>query len=209
MSVFGHGLIFGLTITLSFGPGFLAIFQTSIGKGFLAGIVLALGIFVSDLLLISLSFFGLAGFVHETRYQLVLGLIASIILVVSGIFSLSRKKRMMLSGLPQLQPKISFHGLFFKGFILNIANPFCLIFWLGMVGLAVTTYGAREPDVLVFIAGVITTAFGSDVLKCYFSGSLKNMLSNQIIHRIEKIAGFIMATIGVVLFVKVVFLIPH
>jgi len=73
MNAFVHGLLLGLTITISFGPGFVAIFQTNIGKGYISGMILATGILLSDILLISLSYMGMAEFIHQTQNQFILG----------------------------------------------------------------------------------------------------------------------------------------
>jgi len=41
MGAFFKGILMGLTITVSLGPGFIALFQTSITRGVKAGFVLA------------------------------------------------------------------------------------------------------------------------------------------------------------------------
>jgi len=204
MNAFFHGLLFGLTITISFGPGFIAIFQTSIGKGFLSGMILATGILISDILLISLSYLGIAEFIHKTQNQFILGIIAGCILIVTGLVSAIKKNTVQISGIMMSSQKTSTARLLLKGFFLNIANPFSLIFWLSMMGLAASNYGSRSPHIYAFFSGVIVTAFGSDLLKCYFSDSLKKHLSSNVIDAIHKVAGIALAAIGVALLCKVV-----
>ena len=203
MNAFFHGLLIGLTITISFGPGFIAIFQTSIGKGFLSGMALATGILISDILLISLSYLGIAEFVHKTQNQFILGIIAGCILIITGLYSVVKKKTIQVPGVVVCTEKISTTRLLLKGFFLNIANPFSLIFWLSMMGLAASNYGSRSQDIYVFFTGIIVTAYGSDLLKCYFSNSLKKHLSPNVIDRIHKLAGIAMAVIGGALLLKV------
>lgn len=203
MNAFFHGILIGLTITISFGPGFIAIFQTSIGKGFLSGMILATGILISDILLIGLSYLGIAEFIHKTQNQFILGIIAGCILIVSGFYSILKKNAVQISGVGEYSQKISTSRLLLKGFFLNIANPFSLIFWLSMIGLAASNYGSRSTNMYAFFAGVIVTAFSSDLLKCYFSGSLKKHLSSNVIDIIHKVAGIAMAAIGLALLFKV------
>ncbi len=58
MVPFTEGVILGLTLAIMAGPAFVTIVQTSIQKGFAAGAILVLGIFMSDLSIVTLSYLG-------------------------------------------------------------------------------------------------------------------------------------------------------
>lgn len=203
MHPFFQGILLGLTVTVSMGPGFVALFQTSIVRGVKAGIVLALGFLISDLVLISISYFGLSSLIINGN-NIILGIIAGLILIVSGTFSVFRTPSIQISESGRLS---DFHSklpvLLLKGFLLNIANPFVLIFWIGIMGFAASNYGMHSYGFFIFFLGLLSTAFSSDLMKCYLSGFLKNVLSPRTIVMVNKVIGTIFIGIGIFVIAKV------
>ena len=205
MGAFFKGILMGLTITVSLGPGFIALFQTSITRGVKAGFVLAVGILISDLTLISFSYLGLASLVQHGNTQ-ILGTIAGFILIITGLIPIIRKSPLNLNDPKQLPDlKSSLPALILKGFILNVANPFCLIFWIGIIGFAASTYGIHSYGFFIFFAGLIITAFTSDLLKCYLSGFFRKILKPKVINLLNNIIGAILILIGVLIIYKAFF----
>ena len=194
----------GLALTVSFGPGFLALFQTSIVSGLKAGFILAIGILISDLILISISYFGLGQVFHKHN-TLTMGVVTGIILFLVGGVSFIRKP--VNSFTNEKQPatlSLSLHAQLFKGFILNIANPFSLLFWIGIMGYAVSKYGLHNYQFYLFFSGLILTAFSSDLLKCYLSSSLRNIFTPRIIGKLNKIIGLVLMGVGLIIIIKVI-----
>ena len=205
MGAFLQGILMGLTVTISLGPGFIALFQTSIMRGVKAGIVLAIGILISDITLISISYLGVANLVQKGN-NMVLGTIAGIILIITGGISFFRKSEIDLydpKQLPDLKSRLPI--LLIKGFLLNIANPFCLMFWIGVMGFAASNYGMHSYGFFIFFAGLMVTAFTSDLLKCYLSGYFRKMLASKAITVINKVIGLILVLIGFFIIYKVLF----
>ncbi len=203
MHPFFQGILMGLTVTVSIGPGFMALFQTSMMRGVKAGFVLAIGILISDLVLISISYFGLSNLVVKGN-SLVLGIIAGLILIISGAFTVFRKFSINLNNpgsLPDLHGRLPI--LLVKGFLLNIANPFVLIFWIGIMGFAASNYGMHSYGFFIFFLGLISTAFSSDLMKCYLSGFLKKALGPKTITIINKVIGVVFIAIGIFVICKV------
>jgi threonine/homoserine/homoserine lactone efflux protein len=203
MGAFLQGILMGLTITVSLGPGFIALFQTSVVKGVKAGFVMAVGILISDLTLISISYFGIANLIHKDNYQ-IMGLVAGLILIITGAIYLVRKTSLNVSNpkkIPNLKSSLS--SLLIKGFLLNLANPFCLIFWIGIMGFAANNYGMHSYRFFIFFFGLLLTAFSSDLLKCYLSGSLKKILASKAIVYLNKAMGLALMLIGLFIIYKV------
>ena len=67
MSAFFQGVVVGLTFAVLLGPGFFSLLQTSIHSGFRAGICLSIGIFLSDVFVLLLCYFGIS---HLLVYSL-------------------------------------------------------------------------------------------------------------------------------------------
>jgi threonine/homoserine/homoserine lactone efflux protein len=202
MNAFLLGVIFGLSITISIGPGFMALFQTSLVRGLSAGIILASGMLLSDITLVSISYFGLSEMILGWDDR-IMGVIAGLILIIMGGISLFKP------GVPslELKPAIGSQNkpalLLFKGFLLNIANPFSFIFWIGIVGFAAKNWGLHSHNVLQFFAGVFLTAFSTDLLKCYLSGLLRKVLASHAILWINKGMGVVFIGVGLFIIYKV------
>ena len=196
------GILVGLTLTISIGPGFLAIFQTAITRGVKAGLILAIGILISDLLLICASYFGLLNFLGvQNLYWF--GLIGGLVLIIMGILSVIRKTAIDITK-PEMIPNLlnSYPVIFLHGFIVNISNPLNLLFWISILGFAGSSFGINSKYFFVFLTGLILTAFVSDLFKCYLSGFLKNILNKKNIELINKIIGVILFTVGCIIILK-------
>jgi len=90
-----EGIILGLLLAFSLGPGFFALINTGIIHGFKSGAALAIGIFLSDLTLVVLIFILLAlgaqGILSSQKSQSFIGVVGGIVLIVYGSFNLYNK----------------------------------------------------------------------------------------------------------------------
>ena len=181
----------------------MALFQTSIVRGVKAGFVLAVGILISDVVLISVSYLGLSNLIVKGN-SLVLGIIAGLILIISGSISLFRTtvpQESNTNQLPDMNSRLPV--LLIKGFLLNIANPFVLIFWIGIMGFAASNYGMHSYGFFIFFLGLLSTAFSSDLMKCYLSGFLKKVMASKTIVIVNKVIGAIFIAVGIFVICKV------
>jgi threonine/homoserine/homoserine lactone efflux protein len=203
MGAFLQGIIMGLAITVSFGPGFIALFQTSIEKGIRSGYILAIGILVSDLVLITVSYFGVSS-IQMGGNHVIMGAIAGSILFIFGAVTFFKKATLNLDHAEQYEVlKANIHSLLIKGFLVNIANPFVTIFWIRTISYASGNYGIKTHGFFIFFTGLILTAFSSDLLKCYLSGSLRKLFTSRTVFVINKIIGIVLMALGIIIFYKV------
>ncbi len=90
-----EGIILGLVLAFSFGPGFFALINTGIKHGFKPAASLAVGIFLSDLALVILIFvllaLGAQGILSNPKSQSFIGVVGGIVLIVYGSFNLYNK----------------------------------------------------------------------------------------------------------------------
>ena len=139
---FFEGIILGVTLAFLIGPAFIALLQTSIHRGFIAGIQFAIGIAISDITLIGLSYIGVLQLISSEQNKIIVGIVGGIVLILFGIITFVRKYKM--PGTAKIEIKISkgrFFRHFSKGFFINILNPFLLIFWLGVMSFISSKYG--------------------------------------------------------------------
>lgn len=203
---FLKGMLIGLPFVFVIGPALFSILQTSICKGFYSGMQLAIGISLSDLLIMFLCYFGLIQFFDQANFQIALGFGGSAILVIYGIYMFN-KKTATKTIQKKITLKINWTGVFkeiVKGFFLNIMNPFLWVVWLSIVSSG-TSSGSTPEGVyrsILFMLGIVSMIFTTDMLKCFFANKIKNLLSPKVIIAINKVAG-------VLLFLCAVFLLTR
>lgn len=192
-----EGIILGLTLALffGFGPVLFALLQTTIHRGFISGIILAIGIFLSDLVLVSLCFLGAIQVINKPENTLTFAIISGGILILFGIVTFTRKAPDTQSENVQKHKNPKAITFLLKGFFLNIANPFVWIFWVGVVVAMTANYGAKVSSIIVFFSAALLTVLLTDILKCFASYKIKRFLTPQIMLRINQAVG-----IGLVLF---------
>ncbi len=85
---FFEGLLLGLPIVLVSFTTMFAILQTSVNKGFYSGMQLAIGISLSDILLMSLCYFGLIQYIQDRTFQIIIGFVGTAFILFYGIYTL-------------------------------------------------------------------------------------------------------------------------
>lgn len=199
------GLLLGITLAtlFGFGPALLALVQTSINRGFKAGVSLAFGVFLSDLFLVLLSFEGVIQVVEQPKNKLAFSIVSGLILIVFGIITYIRKPKTKADEITVKDPKTITYIL--KGFFLNVANPFIWIFWMGTMVAITSNYEKDENAILTMFATTLLTVFLSDTLKSYLAGKLKPLLTVKLLTLINSIAGIGLIIFGVSLMVRAFF----
>lgn len=205
-SFFEGMLLLGVPMIFMFGPAFFSLIQTSIQRGLREGIFLAFGIILSDSTLVALSYLGVIQLLSAPENKLVVGIIGSVILVSFGVYTFSRKIKIdekgkttdNALGVKTLGP----FTYILKGYFLNIANPFLLIFWMGAMGLVSSNYELTK-DILSFFTGTLFTVFFTDILKCFLANRLKRLLRTKFLNWINKVVGVLLVVFGIVLIARV------
>jgi threonine/homoserine/homoserine lactone efflux protein len=201
------GILLGFTVAIILGPAFFSLLQTSIYRGFKAGVMLALGILISDFSLISLCYFGFMQIFDNPENQLSIGIVGGVILIVFGIVTFTRKPslgdRVNNSDESRAKkPKIfTYIG---KGFIMNTLNPFLLIFWIGVVSFATSNYGLDYKSLIFFFSGTLGTILLTDIIKCYLAIKVRKFLNLHVITWMNRLVGITLAIFGIVLIVRVI-----
>jgi len=204
-----EGIGFGLSLSVLIGPSFFTLIQTSIYRGFTAGMVLAFGIFVSDITLVILSYFGLSQIMGNENNQLLLGLIGGVLLIIFGVVTFYRKphpeKIECNNGLQQKikQPGISTY--FLKGYFLNIANPFLIFFWMSIVIFVNSNYGTDKSDTFLFFTTMLGVVLITDFIKCFVANKLKAYLKPPIMLWLNRIVGVLLVVFGFILIFRVMY----
>lgn len=199
------GLVFGVVFIFSLGPGFFALVQTSVQKGFKKAIFLALGISLSDIVYVILALMGVASLLEEPTTRLWMGLGGTVVLMTYGIYSWYKKPKLYEERCGPTN-EISYLKYLLKGFVLNGFNPFIVVFWVGIVGIVAVKYSYTDSDQIYFFIGVLTTILTTDLLKAFLAHRLRKLVTPKKILILNRSVGVILILFGIQM---IYFLVDH
>ena len=200
-----EGMILGFTLAIMLGPAMFTLIQTSIHRGMYSGVLLAGGIFLSDLTLVFLCFVGAAQILGNDKNYLLFGIIGGIILMVFGIVTYMRK--IHITGESSLSV-VKLPGpltYIFKGFFLNIANPFVWIFWVSVMVTVTSSHGGDQKATMAFFAGTLFTILITDIIKVIVASRLKRYLQPKLLIKVNHAVGIMLVVFGISLLVRTIF----
>lgn len=169
---------------------------------------MAIGISMSDMLIILLTYLGISKLINNQDNKIIVGIIGGAILLIFGLVTFTRKpdieqktnqKEMIRFSENKSNPLMHI----IKGFFLNIANPFIIIFWMGVMGYVSTNYSIKPQTVMSFFSATIMTIFGTDLIKSFVGNRIKKYLKPKILIWFNRIVGIILMTSGIILIGRV------
>ncbi len=190
-----NALVFGLILALLIGPVFFTLIETSLEKGLNKAIIVAIGISLSDIAYIIVSYFGVSSLLVRGELQNYIGYAGGGILIGFGIFSVLKFKRKV----PKIDSEIRSKGFFrylVKGFVINGLSPFVLLFWVAAVSLVTSEYNFSVSYSFYFFAIVMITVFLTDVLKAYLAGKLRTLITTRALRIMNIITGIALILFG-------------
>jgi len=194
----------GLGIVLSFatGPVFFALIKTSIEKGFYAGVSLALGVLLSDIVYVVLSIYGSSFIKFENQYRAYIGVTGAAILFGIGIYYLFKKVKINYQTSTSRKHNT---GYFLKGFVMCIFNPSLLLYWLSVTSSIIARGEIKDNEVIPFFSCILVTQFTMDVLKAYYANKLRYRIKERFISWLNTIAGALIIIFALRLIYSLVF----
>ena len=199
LEALGKGVFFGLMLALLIGPVFFALIQTSIEKGFASGAGMAVGIAISDSMYVLIASFGVALMSNSQYFQMWLGWIGGIIMVLFGIINFFKKVKGKGEGIT-VTGKGNLSKQIIKGFLLNGVNPFVLLFWIGIASMVSLTFQYPLNLQIVFFSAIIVTVLLLDLVKAFAANKLSRLLTPKFFTWMNRIVGIILVFSGFRLF---------
>jgi threonine/homoserine/homoserine lactone efflux protein len=193
MEIIVKGIISGIVLALLIGPVFFTLLQTSIERGFLSGVFVAIGISLCDAFYILIAYFGLAQFSQTPQFRHYMAYGGGVILLIFGLYYLFVKSRKLASYDPKKIKNASGIRLAAKGFLINGLSPMVLFFWLATVSVATTQLGYGSSNkAFVFFASIVCTVFFTDVMKAKLADKLRSLVTPSFIRIMNIILGLVM-----------------
>jgi threonine/homoserine/homoserine lactone efflux protein len=198
-----QGAILGFGLAIMVGPIFIALMQTSIEKGGRAGLMVGLGIWVSDILFVTITYYfihKISHIINDSTFTFWMGLLGGFILIVFGISAMVKQVDVVID-----RPSFSAKSLFSywsKGFLVNTVNPFSFVFWISVISTYVIGKKVNTYEAAVFLTSIIVVIIITDALKVVLAKSIRKRLDQKLISWLIKGAGLVLLLFGIALIVR-------
>ncbi len=182
------GMGAGIISSFLTGPVFFAMIKTSIERGFKAGFSLAIGVIISDIVLIGLVLFGSQFLKYQDSFDKYVGIIGGIFLFAVGIYYLLSRVSINYDTDPL--SKINKRGYLLKGFLMCILTPSTLMFWIIVSGIISVKLDKLDEKLFCFFIAM-ATQLTIDGFKSYYSSKLRHRIKEDTLSKLNKVAGVI------------------
>lgn len=201
------GLFLGLITAFSFGPIFFTIIETSISKGHRWAISIAVGVLISDALIISISFLSLGQLIQDQGVNKTVGVIGGFLLIGFGLYQILKAPPPPRTVNLNTSSHLTYLLYVGKGIVVNAVNPLVFIYWLSAVTIVTVDRDYNDADRIIFFAAALLSSFSFDVVKTFFASKLEHLLTPRLINIISKIVGCCIIYFGLRLLWKTLILV--
>lgn len=186
------GYLVGLAMVVFIGPVVFTLLKSTLHQGRAAGMMVALGIIVSDIVVVAICTMGAARYVQDTNNLFYIGLVGAFILFGIGVRYLIKPAEIHLEE-KQSYTKLARH--FAKGFLVNGVNPFVFGVWLYVISQAGKEYG-YGTELYLFLGACLAGIFTTDTLKVLLSHKLQKLIQPERLRRIYRVFGVLLIGFG-------------
>ncbi len=206
MNLLWDGIQIGFVLAIMTGPILFALVQTGVEEGLLAGLMVCLGIWISDFLFIGIVSYAMAyaiNFDTEGAFSLYLGIAGGIVLLVFGLVTILSKPPPINFKQDKASRFSSWWSLWLKGFLINTINPFTVVFWFGIATTIIEENEVYWSSALLFFGGIMGVVILTDFLKVKFSHKIRKYLQAKHVLWLRRISGGALIIFGIAMIVRV------
>ncbi len=199
------GLALGLLLAISMGPVIFSIIKQSISNGHKGGLAFVFGVSASDLTLVLVSNIFTELFNRLLKFEKVIGIGGSMLLIGIGVYFLFFKKiklNELGDGIEMRRSAGDYVKIFFAGYFMNTLNPSVIAFWFTWATPFITI---PVNERIATFAACLSIVLIADLLKVFLANKLRSRLTQKTITLINKLSGTILIVFGVVLIVGILF----
>jgi threonine/homoserine/homoserine lactone efflux protein len=202
-----YAVLYGIILAFMVGPVFFTLIETSITKGFKAGLFFDLGALTADIIFVLIALYGTSKILEKVRDDPGLLIFGGVILIAYGVISYIRTSKSLVKIVREhyaVNVKKDLGGLFLKGFLLNFVNFGVLAGWIGTIIMA-NALTSSTHGVKLFLVTVLASFFLTDLLKISLAKKLKKRLTPRLIFKTKKWVSIIIIAFGVLLLAEGIF----
>ncbi|MBL7870723.1 MAG: LysE family transporter [Cyclobacteriaceae bacterium] len=197
MEIIFNGIKLGIVLAFLIGPVFFTIIQTSVERGFWNGVLVSLGVSLSDILYVTICYFGVIQFINDPNFRESLAYVGGGILGLFGLYHLFIKSRRNIRVAVAAAEGRKMYRYFVKGFIINGLSPMVLIFWIGTISVASLDFGySHGYEFFIFFSIVLITVLATDILKAYLADKLRRLVTRRLMMIMNVIVGICLIIFG-------------
>jgi len=189
----------GFLLSFMVGPVFFVLLETSATKGFRAGLSFNIGVVCADVVFLLIAYFSSYQLLENLSNQPGLYVFGGTVILIYGIFLFAKKQvekeQVKLN-------KVSYLGLYAKGFLLNFINIGVLAFWLVILLTVGPSVNNQSDRIIVFFGTTLGTYFTVDLFKILLAKQLKKKLTAKRVALLKKVLGVVLMVCGTVLITK-------
>ncbi len=202
-----YAAFYGFVLAFAVGPVFFTLIETSITKGFRAGVFFDLGAMFADIIFILIAYYSTSHILDRVKDDPGLLIFGGAILIVYGVISYIRTSRSFIKIVREhyaVNVKKNLGGLFLKGFLLNFVNFGVLAGWIATIIMA-NALTTSPNGVFFFLATVLIVFFLTDLLKIMLAKKLKNKMTPRFIFKTKKWVSILIVGFGILLLLEGIF----
>lgn len=202
-----YAAFYGFLLAFAVGPVFFTLIETSITKGFRAGLFFDLGAIFADIIFIIIAYYSTSALLDRIKDDPGLLIFGGMILIAYGIISYIRTAKSLVKIVREhyaVQVKKNIWGLFLKGFLLNFVNFGVLAGWIATIIMA-NALTTHKNGVFFFLTTVLITFFLTDLVKISLAKKLKNKMTPRFIFKTKKWVSILIIVFGAALLVEGIF----
>lgn len=185
------GIIFGVGISVPIGPVNILIMSYAL-KSYKKAFFLGLGAMGADALYLTLLSFGILKFLNSPTGFKILAVFGAIFLTYMAILILKNSKSNIKM---QKTDSFSLFGIFVKGFLINLSNPYVIAFWLSSA--AVLSY--KGGNFILTLFGLIIGIFLWISLFPLVIFKARKVIGEKIANLFSYISAFILIFFSIIL----------
>jgi threonine/homoserine/homoserine lactone efflux protein len=194
------GIQFGIVLAFLAGPVFFTIVQTSAERGFAKGVLVALGVSLSDAFYVVVCYLGLISLIESPGFRDQMAFVGGAILVLFALYHLFIKTRKQTST-GNVPTESRTYRYILKGFFINAFSPMVPILWIGYISIASIDLGlVEDSEFAVFFVSMLVTVLLTDIAKAYLAGRLSKLITPERMFWMNVIVGIALGVYGVRLF---------
>ena len=182
------GILLGLGTILFIGPVFFYLIKSTLESGFKAGLSVAFGIILGDMLCLGIALYSATEFNASPTFEFWASILGGLILLIIGLkyvlkpnLNATVKSRLKRSSL-------LVYGI--NGFLINFVNPFVFAVWFGFVSYTEALY--NHSTALFSLLVTLSVIFSTDVLKALFAGRISHLIKPQKLKNFFRVFGILM-----------------
>jgi threonine/homoserine/homoserine lactone efflux protein len=190
------GFLLGLSTLVFIGAVFFYLIKTAVVSGKKAGVAVASGIIIGDILYVVLLLFGFSEVFENEVFVRWFAFFGGTLLVMIGIRYLIKKRDISKA---KSASKGSLWAHFTKGFVLNFINPFVATVWVGFLAINEEQFSS-SASVITSLTITLAVIFLTDLLKIFYAEKLRRLLRPSVLQKTFNTLGIIIILLGLRLF---------